>query len=36
MVDFRGINAVCIENMYLLPLMKDLLAHLSKGKIFTS
>lgn len=34
-VDFRGINGVCVENMYPLPLMKDMLALLAKGKIFT-
>ncbi|KAK9406808.1 hypothetical protein NXF25_005582 [Crotalus adamanteus] len=34
-VDFRGLNAVCIEQTYPLPLMKDLLAHLVAGKIFT-
>ncbi|KAK9400665.1 hypothetical protein NXF25_011379 [Crotalus adamanteus] len=34
-VDFRGLNAVCIEPIYPLPLMKDLLAHLATGKIFT-
>lgn len=26
---------VCIENVYPLPLMKDMPAHLGKGKIFT-
>lgn len=26
-IEFRGINAVCMENMYLLPLMKDILRH---------
>lgn len=34
-VDFCSINGVCIENMYPLPLMKDLLAHLAKGRVFT-
>lgn len=34
-MDFRGINAVCMENTFLLPLMKDLLYHLAKGKVFT-
>lgn len=24
-MDFRGINSVCVEYMYLLPLMKDIL-----------
>lgn len=26
---------VCVKNVYPLPLMKDMLAHLAKGKIFT-
>lgn len=30
----RG-NGICIENMYPLPLMKDILGHLMKGRIFT-
>ncbi|XP_060539018.1 uncharacterized protein LOC132709560 [Pantherophis guttatus] len=34
-VDFRSINAVCVHNLYPLPLMKDMLAHLAKGKVFT-
>ncbi|XP_060545015.1 retrotransposon-derived protein PEG10 isoform X5 [Pantherophis guttatus] len=34
-VDFRDINAVCVHNLYPLPLMKDMLAHLAKGKVFT-
>ncbi|KAK9412177.1 hypothetical protein NXF25_003352 [Crotalus adamanteus] len=34
-VDFWGLNAVCIEQVYPLPLMKDLLTHLAAGKIFT-
>ncbi|KAK9410979.1 hypothetical protein NXF25_002154 [Crotalus adamanteus] len=34
-VDFRGLNAVCAENMYPLPLLKDMLTHLSQGRIFT-
>lgn len=34
-VDYRGLNAVCMENEYPLPLMKDMLAHLCKGKIFS-
>lgn len=29
-IDFRGINVVCIENMYPVSLMKDLLVHLAK------
>ncbi|XP_039197259.1 malonyl-CoA-acyl carrier protein transacylase, mitochondrial isoform X1 [Crotalus tigris] len=31
-VDFRRINAVCVDHLYPLPLMKDLLAHL--GRVF--
>ncbi|KAK9401814.1 hypothetical protein NXF25_010170 [Crotalus adamanteus] len=34
-VDFRGLNAVCVEHLYPLPLMKDLLAYLGTGRIFT-
>lgn len=34
-MNYRGLNAVCVENIYLLPLMKDMLAHLAKEKIFT-
>ncbi|KAK9401689.1 hypothetical protein NXF25_010045 [Crotalus adamanteus] len=34
-VDFRGLNAVCIEQVYPLPLIKDLLTHLATGTIFT-
>lgn len=34
-VNYRGLNAVCVDNIYLLPLMKDMLAHLAKKKIFT-
>ncbi|XP_039178262.1 uncharacterized protein LOC120298525 [Crotalus tigris] len=34
-VDFRGLNAVCVEHVYPLPLMKDLLAHLGTGRIYT-
>ncbi|XP_039182443.1 vomeronasal type-2 receptor 26-like [Crotalus tigris] len=34
-VDFRGINAVCVEHLYPLPLMKDLLAHLGMGHVFS-
>ncbi|XP_013928254.1 PREDICTED: RNA-directed DNA polymerase homolog [Thamnophis sirtalis] len=33
-VDFHVINAVCMENTYPLFLMKDMLNHLSKGKMF--
>ncbi|KAK9408147.1 hypothetical protein NXF25_006921 [Crotalus adamanteus] len=34
-VDFRGLNAVSTENMYPLPLLKDMLSHLSQGRVFT-
>lgn len=34
-VDFRGLNGVCVEHLYPLPLMKDMLATLAKGKYFT-
>ena len=33
--DYRGHNAIGITNKYPLPLMKDMLALLSKGKVFT-
>lgn len=31
-VDFRGINTICVENTYPLPLKKDMLTHLAKGR----
>lgn len=34
-MDYRGLNMVSMEKMYPLPLMKDMLAHLSKGKTLT-
>lgn len=34
-VDFRGINAVCIKHLYPLPLMKDMLARLAEGRMFS-
>lgn len=34
-IDFREINGVWVENMYPFPLMKDMLWHLTKGKVFT-
>lgn len=34
-MNFKGINAVCIQNIYPLPLMKDMLGHLAKGEVFT-
>lgn len=33
-VDFRGLNAVCVEHLYPLPLIKDLLAKLATGRVF--
>lgn len=34
-VDLRGLNTVCVEHLYPLPLMKDLLATLATGQVFT-
>lgn len=34
-MDYHGLNAVCIKNSYTLPIMKDMLADLAKGKVFT-
>uniref|UniRef100_A0A2D4LM04 Reverse transcriptase domain-containing protein n=1 Tax=Micrurus spixii TaxID=129469 RepID=A0A2D4LM04_9SAUR len=34
-VDYRNLNAISVQNVYPLPLMKDMVAHLAKGKIFT-
>lgn len=34
-IDYRCLNVVCMNNVYSLPLMKDMLVHLSKGKIFS-
>uniref|UniRef100_A0A803SW01 ribonuclease H n=1 Tax=Anolis carolinensis TaxID=28377 RepID=A0A803SW01_ANOCA len=34
-IDYRGLNAISTVNKYPLPLMKDLIAQLSEGKIFT-
>lgn len=34
-VDYRGLNAVCQEPLYPLPLMMDLLTTLATGTIFT-
>lgn len=34
-VNFQGINAVCVEYLYPLPLMKDMLACLVEGCMFT-
>lgn len=33
-MDYHGLNDICMENIYPLPLMKDMLAHLAKGRIF--
>lgn len=34
-VHHRELNTMCVENVYPLPLMKDMLAHLAKEKTFT-
>uniref|UniRef100_A0A803SXA8 ribonuclease H n=1 Tax=Anolis carolinensis TaxID=28377 RepID=A0A803SXA8_ANOCA len=34
-IDYRGLNAISTVNKYPLPLVKDLIAQLSEGKIFT-
>lgn len=34
-VDYHRLNAICMENVYPLPLMKDMLGHLVKGTNFT-
>ncbi|KAM3845098.1 vomeronasal type-2 receptor 26-like [Vipera latastei] len=34
-IDYKGLNCVSVENKYLLPLLKDLLTHLAKERIFT-
>ncbi|XP_015272232.1 PREDICTED: RNA-directed DNA polymerase homolog, partial [Gekko japonicus] len=33
--DYRGLNAVSLSNAYPLPLIKDLVAEATKGKIFS-
>lgn len=33
-VDYWGLNAIYIENVYPLPLMKDMLSFFAKGKYF--
>ena len=33
--DYRGLNAISTSNAYPLPLIKDLLAQVGKGKVFT-
>ena len=35
-MDYRGLNVVCTSNKYPLPLIRDMLTHLSKRKIFTN
>lgn len=32
---YQRLNAICVENVYPLSLMKDMLVHLAKGRIFT-
>lgn len=34
-MDYRGLNCICGENMYPLPLMRDMLNYLAKERIFT-
>uniref|UniRef100_A0A803TIV3 ribonuclease H n=1 Tax=Anolis carolinensis TaxID=28377 RepID=A0A803TIV3_ANOCA len=34
-IDYRGLNAISTVNKYPLPLVKDLIAQLSEGQIFT-
>lgn len=34
-MDYRGLNGVCVKNVYPLPLMKDMLDYLAKGKKIT-
>lgn len=34
-VDYRGLNAFGVQNVYLLSLLKDMLGHLAKRKVFT-
>lgn len=34
-VDYHQLNTVYVDNVYRLPLMKDTLAHLAKGRIFS-
>lgn len=34
-VDFQGLNVVCVEHLYPLPLMKDLLSTLATSRIVT-
>lgn len=31
-IDYKGLNAVCVENVYLLLLMKNMLTYLAKGE----
>lgn len=32
-VDYHMLNAICVENVYPLLLMKDMLNHIAKGKL---
>lgn len=32
-IDYRGLNVICLENVYTLLLMKDILGHLAKGPL---
>lgn len=34
-MDYRGLNCICVENMYSLSPMRDMLSYLARGKIFT-
>lgn len=34
-MDYCRLNAICTENFYSLPLLKDMLVYLAKGRIFT-
>lgn len=34
-IDYCRLNVICMENVYPLPVMKDMLGHLAKGKLFT-
>lgn len=34
-MDYKGVNCICVENMYPLPLMRKMLNYLVKGRIFT-
>lgn len=34
-IDYQGLNTVCVENVYPLPLTENTLGHLAKGNFFT-